>query len=558
MWAPMWAPLEATSEGAMSEHFQYVFIGSGVAGATVAKQLLEHDRSTSILMLDAGPEVKSKDRRYWWDYVISGRKAYDFCYDLDGENTTVGDINWEYVGSRAMAYGGSTMHWGAWCLRYKPEDFRLFTNTGEGADWPISYDDLADYYDQAENYLSVCGDVTESWNANRAHQPYPRPPFEWTAADGVMLEAFRRVGIEPGKMPIARYRKCMTTGTCKYCPFGSRFSAQYVLDDLRSDPRHVNFHQRCRAPVVRIVPGSKRSIEAIEYLDTRTNELRRVHADTFVVCCGTYESAKLLMRSTSNHWPDGIGNDHDLVGRHIVSHSFLRVKGTTPTNPEHWVQEYDFPTLMSRSFDTEEYQAEGKVFLFKNRVLPNTDIAQLMIDGRSRAEIEAVLGGPMEMELQAFYEEKGLYHNRLVPRPGTNRFGLPLTEIRYMRDPRFPDRATKRLALMNAVIKEMGYSIVWSRWDDPGGHHATSTCRMATSPEAGVCDRDLRVFGTDNLYVCSNAAFPTCTAVNPTLTLTAISIRLGQHLIGGPGARPAPALVTGSGAGAGAGGGGRR
>ena len=155
-----------------------------------------------------------------------------------------------------------------------------------------------------------------------------------------------------------------------------------------------------------------------------------------------------------------------------------------------------------------------------------------MIDGNSRQQVQAIMAGPMQMELQAFYEEKGLYHNRLVPKAATNRFGLPLTEIQYTRDPRFAERATKRLTLMQAVIKEMGYAIEYSKWDDPGGHHATSTCRMGATPEEGVTDRDMKVFGTDNLYVCSNAAFPSCTAVNPTLTLTAMSMRLGDHLIG--------------------------
>ncbi len=514
-----------------SKHYQYVFIGSGVAGATVARRLLAHDPGTSILMLDAGPEVEAKGRRYWWDYVITGRKPYDYTYDIPGENSTKGDIKWGYEGSRVMAYGGSTVHWGAWCMRYKPEDFRLKTNTGEGADWPISYDDLADYYHQAEQYLSVCGDVGESWNAHRAHQPYPRPDFGWTAADGVMIEAFRKVGIEPGKMPIARYRKCMTTGTCKYCPFGSRFSAQYILDDLRSDPRHTGFVQRCHAPAVKLIVESKQRVVAVEYVDTKTGETHRVHADTFIVCSGTYESAKLLLRSTSSQWIDGIGNDHDLVGRFVVSHSFLRVKGSFPRNPGHWIQEYDFPTLMSRTYDAPEYQLDGKIFLFKNRILPNVDIGKLMIEGKTRAEIQAILGGPMELELQAFYEEKGLYGNRLTSKPGTNRFGLPLTHIDYLRDPRFPERATRRLELMKAVFREMGFEIVSSGWDDPGGHHATSTCRMAENPESGVTDSNLKVFGTDNLYVCSNATFPTCTAVNPTLTLTAISMRLGDHLV---------------------------
>ncbi len=515
----------------MAERYQYAFIGSGVAGVTIAKRLLDNNPSTSILMLDAGPEVKAKERRHWWDYLIFDRKPYDYCYDVKGENTTIGDINWGFEGSRVMAYGGSTVHWGAWCMRYKPEDFRLFTNTGEGADWPISYDDLEDYYYQAEQYLSVCGNVEESWNLHRQGNPYPRPPFEWTAADGVMLEAFKECGIEPGKMPIARYRKCMTTGTCKYCPFGSRFSAQYILDDLRADKRFVNFEQRCRSPVSRIIAGEKGLIEGIEVLNASTGETETVHADVYVVCSGTYESPKLLMRSVSSDWPDGIGNTHDLLGRFIVSHSFLRVKGNTPTNPGHWLQEYDFPTLMSRTYDTEAMQKDGKIFIFKNRVLPNTDIARLMMQGKTREKIDAILGGPMQLELQAFYEEKGRHENRLTLGKGNNRFGLPLTQINYLRDPNFKKRATSRLDLMSKVFGAMDYSIEYARWDDPGGHHATSTCRMADSPENGVTDKNMKVFGTKNLFVCSNAAFPNCTAVNPTLTLTAMSMRLGDHLI---------------------------
>lgn len=526
----------------MTEHFQFVFVGSGVAATTVSKRLLEKNSQTSILMLDAGPKVEAKKRRYWWDYLIFDRKPYDYCYDIPGENDTVGNIDWVYPSSRVMAYGGSTMHWGAWAIRYKPEDFNLYSNTQEGADWPIEYTDLSppdaegtgktDYYFEAENYLSVCGDDSESWNQEmRSGRPYPRPDFGWTEADGAMIEGFEECGIEPGKMPIARYRKCMTTGTCKYCPFGSRFNAQYVLDELLAEPRYCNLEQRCRATVTRVVTGGDGDVEAIEYIDRATGETHTVTADTYVLAAGTYECSKLLMRSTGPKWENGVGNKYDLVGRHIVSHSFLRVKGRTTNNKRHWLQEYDFPTLMSRTYDSPSYQKDGKIFLFKNRVTPNVDIARLMMQGKSRGEIDDVLGGPMDLELQAFYEEKGQFQNRLIPKPGTNKFGLPLTRIEYQRDPRFPERATKLLGLMNDVFKAMDYEVVQSYWDDPSGHHATSTCRMGETPEDGVTDRDMKVFGTSNLFVCSNAAFPSCTAVNPTLTLTAMSLRLGDHLI---------------------------
>jgi len=514
------------------EHYDYILAGSGVAGLTVAKRLLEARPATSILMLEAGPEIPAKNRRSWWDYItLKQRTPYDFTYDQDWEAPSLGNINWLTSGTRVKAYGGSTMHWGAWAMRFKPEDFQLRTNTGEGADWPLTYDDLEPYYCEAEEFLSVCGDDTEEWSPRS--KPYPVPPFEWTAADGVMIEAFEKVGIKPGKMPIARYRKCMATGTCKYCPFGARFTAQAVLDDLRNDPRYPSFVVRTNARVHRLIASSRDAIDGIEYVDNRTGEAITVTAGKYIVCSGAYETPKLLMQSKSAVWKNGIGNDHDLLGRFIISHSMLKARGSTPTNPNRWFQEYDFPTLMSRSYDTPEQQKTGKLFLFKNRVLPNIDIADLMIQGKNAKEIDAIVRGPMELEIQAFMEEKGKFENRLEIMEGTDRFGLPLTKITFSRTKEEMENADKQLGLLKDIIKAMGYTIddKKTKVEEPGAHHTTGTCRMARTPEEGVTDPNLQVHGISNLYLCSNGVFPSGSAVNPTLTLTALAMRLADHLL---------------------------
>ncbi len=106
-------------------------------------------------------------------------------------------------------------------------------------------------------------------------------------------------------------------------------------------------------------------------------------ADRIIVCSGAYEAPKLLMMSGSPYWEHGIGNDNDLVGRYAISHPFLSVAGTKPRNEERWIQEYDFPSLMSRTYDTEEYQQNGKIFLMNYAGLPNVDIAQHMIEGKN-------------------------------------------------------------------------------------------------------------------------------------------------------------------------------
>jgi choline dehydrogenase-like flavoprotein len=515
----------------MGIRYDHIIVGSGVAGITIAKNLLEENPLTSILMLEAGPFIPSKVRRSWWDYITLNRTPYEHTYDTSWEAKSKGDINWISAGSRVKAVGGSTMHWGAWSMRFKPEDFDLYTNTGEGADWPIKYNDIEPYYQMAEEYLSVCGDDSEEWTPRS--KPYPMPPFEWTAADGVMVKAFKKLGIKPGKMPLARYRKCFTTGTCKYCPFGSRFSAVDILTDLLANKKYKNFKMRSNSPVRKINCKSKDVIDSVECLNSITSKVTNEKANNFIICSGSYETPKLLMVSKNKYWKNGVGNDADLCGRFIISHSMLKVRGTYKENKERWFQEYDFPALMSRSYDTPEMQKQGKIFIFKDRTQPNQDIASLMIQGKSPEEIDAIMSGPMTMELQAFMEEKGKFENRLEIAEGTDRFGLPLTSIYFSRTDEDDANALKNLEIMKKVILEMGYTIGEkdAKVEDPGAHHTTGTCRMGLTAEDSVTDKDLKVHGISNLYLCSNGVFPTGSAVNPTLTLTALSIRLSEKLI---------------------------
>ena len=531
----------------MSNQYAYIIVGSGVAGSTIATKLLEKHPETPILMLEAGPRIPMKDRRYWWDYVLNrGKQPYDECEDQDGDNVSVGLTPWHSRGSRTMMYGGSTVHWGGWCMRFKPEDFHLRTLTGRGGDWPYDYATLEPYYCRADEYLSVCGDdndsairgddSTKNRNDPWRSKPYPLPPYPWTESDGEMVQAFRALGITPGRMPLARYRKCMATGTCKYCPFGARFSGSYILDDLLSDPQYPHLQFIGSAPVTRLIAESKHRIHAVEYIDPATGATDTAGADRIILCAGAYEVPKLLMMSRSTYWENGIGNDHDLVGRFAISHPFLSVSGTKPRNAERWIQEFDFPSLMSRTYDAEEYQQNGKIFLMNFAGLPNVDIAQHMIAGKTRSEIDAIVTGPRQVQLSAFMEEMGEYTNRFSVGVGTTRFGLPRTRINFTHPADFRQRAEKNLSLMEAVIREMGYEV--SPEDrligEQDGHHTSSTCRMGRDPTEGVVDADLKLFGTDNLYVCSNAVHPTCAAVNPTLTLVAVTLKLTDHLLSQP------------------------
>lgn len=520
----------------MSADYETILIGSGVAATMLAQALLETNPKASILILEAGPMIELRNRRSWWDLALSpkdGKAPYEFTYDVesgpDAESTSTG-IPWGFKESRVRALGGSTMHWGGWALRYQPEDFACRTRTGQGADWPFGYNEIEPWYTAAEAVLSVGGRADEPGPPRTG--PYPLPAFPWSAHESLLADAFEERGLVPGHMPIARFSRCMTTGTCRYCPIGSRYTATDHLASLLRDPAHTGLRVQTERPVVALVAGPTR-VSGVRVLDRNSGEPEFISGDRIVVCAGAYESPKLLLRSVSEYWPNGIGNRYDQVGRYLVTHTMIRVKGKALKNDEQWFQEYDFPTLMSRTWDNPDRQASGKVFVFNNRSLPNTDIAALIAEGKTRQEVEQAVRGTRHAGLDAFVEEFGAFNNRVTLGAGTNKFKLPHTQIEFERSRDYEAEIARVLVDMTAILGAAGYAPADVKPTDilpPRGDHSSGTCRMGVDEASSVTDRNLLVHGLENLYVCSNAVLPNAAAVNPTLTLSALALRLGAHL----------------------------
>ena len=136
----------------MRRDYHYIIVGSGVAATLICDRLLEANPLAAILLLEAGGRIPSRDRRSWWDLVLDRKAPYAFTYDDDGakseaqESFSTGNTLWVFKESRVRAFGGSTMHWGGWALRFKEEDFNCRARTGRGADWPFAYDTLEPWY----------------------------------------------------------------------------------------------------------------------------------------------------------------------------------------------------------------------------------------------------------------------------------------------------------------------------------------------------------------------------------------------------------------------------
>jgi choline dehydrogenase-like flavoprotein len=339
-------------------------------------------------------------------------------------------------------------------------------------------------------------------------------------------------------MPVARntlaingQAQCQTHNTCDYCPIGARFTGDQPLDLLVSFPE---FRLITGATATNLVMSSKSRVSAVEYLDQATGQTETIGADLFFLCAGAIETPKLLLVSTSPYWPSGIGNDQGLVGRFLVANPYFYSRGTGQTNPDRLQQELTFPTLCSRQWDSPEEQATGKFLMNMAYSAPDLIPAQLMYQGDTEAAIQAAAAGIVEYEIQGGFGPLPSYNNYVAQAPGTNRFGMPRTLIDTP-DPLISDSAVTRMTqYTQQIYRQMGFTTGEAGLYPQRGDHASSTCRMANSPDQGVVNQDLFPFDVSNLMIASNAALPTLGAANPTLTLVAVVLRAFFRFTGKP------------------------
>ncbi|MDG2539215.1 GMC family oxidoreductase [Dyella jiangningensis] len=514
-----------------------VIVGSGVAGAIVATALLERSQTERVVMLEAGTVVSQMDRRAWLDYLTTWRLPYDPNRDLRSDYELSAEAL-AFEGGRLFVRGGSTMHWGGWALRYKPEDFHSWTQAGREIDWPYGYDDLEHYYWLAEQLLGVSGPSDDD-NPPRYGRPYRYGAPPMVAADDVVRNSLERLGMRYSHFPIARFAdRCVTTGTCRYCPVGGRYSATQTLDSLeRTYGSSGRFVIKTGASVHRIELGSSHTATGIAYTEKSSDDVRVLEADLVVLCAGAIETPKILLASTSSRWPEGLGNHSGHVGRHFKIHPMLYVDAKLDQNPKKVLQELDFPTLACRHFDTPEEQRDGKLFFSRTSRFPQLDIEKMMADGASNSQIEHAVSGPVTVTLSGFIEEFSTDRSRVGLAQGRTQFGVARTALSYA--PMYnADAIQRHLTRMSRVLENAGARVLKKGLYERRIDHTASTTRMSADPGHGVIDQDLRVHGTDNVYVCSTAAFPNISAVPPTLTLAAVALKLGDHLTG----KAAPSL----------------
>ena len=502
-------------------------LGAGMGGSFAAYALAQAGRD--VLLIDCGNQDLSppgnasmedtEERR-----LAENRWPTESAFEVDG----VVKRTYAPFGS---GVGGSTNLYAAALERFDRPDIDQhpeFQHPTGG--WPVSYDELLPYYEQAERLLHVIG-TQDPLGVDKGSHILAPPPLG--PCDAHFVQFFESLGLHPYRLHVGiRYLpgcdECLGRQCLKKC----RTDARSVLDEASRKPTIM-----ARTEVLKLEASKNYVSRAI--LQSHNRQFS-VQAKVFVLAAGAIHTPKLLLRSRSEHWPEGLANNSGLVGRNLMFHAALNFvlwpkKKLPSTGPRKSLAFRDFYHVGVQRLGT--VQSTGFEFGYSWMV---GYLHSLVDPGRWRVlsvlrklmRIPALLASTILGSGTVFtciIEDMPYLENRVVLDDSEADGVL----IKYTIKQELRDRSHRLHQLLRSRLKARRFFCL-SRGVELNFGHPCGTCVMSESPSTGVVNRDCKAHGVENLYIADASFMPTSAATNPSLTVAANALRvagkIGQRL----------------------------
>jgi choline dehydrogenase-like flavoprotein len=493
-------PNDSTSQN----HASVVVVGSGPAGA--AATLLLARSGVDVTVLEAGLPGAALGLTARVGGITVARLHRPLTQRSDGV-TIAGDPS--TVLYEDIAPGGLTNHWSCAVPRFSPDDFLDARRAGEAHTWPLEYDELLRWYEWVEPLLCIAGSAV---GAPQLPAGKVRHPNSLGDSWKPVAEAAQRAG--QAILPVPYVYGDATTLTFS----GNVFNAfvRLVKPLRRSGP--VSIRYGARVVELEWSPASRR-VAAVLIRDVRTGDQHRIPCRAVVLAAGAINTTKILLQSTSQEFPDGLGNSHGVLGCYLHDHPLAAL-------------EIDLASPLS--FHPAAYVSR----LPLERSVPLYAAASLQWAGVHRLVRSALKGSPGRepfVGFSVFGTMAPSVGNRVTldrSRPGAD--GTPglVLNIRYPPESVHALEASRDQSL--SLLTDAGLQPRASLWViAPVGTaiHYAGACRMHTSPEFGMLDRRGRMHAVPNVVVADSAAFTTGPEKNPVLTAMALAARASHELV---------------------------
>ncbi len=547
--------------------FDAIVIGSGMSGGISAKEMCE--RGLKVLVLERGrnivPGEDYMDSQNPWELpnenmVSEDELARDYavqrqCYAMnaatkkfwvkDSEHPYTTPEGKPFSWIRGYHLGGRSIMWGRQSYRLSPQDFEANAKDGHGCDWPIRYDDLANWYDHVETFIGVAGtkeglpqlpdgQFLPGWELNDAEKLFKASVETKFPGRKVIIGRNANLSVaQPHHEALGR-TSCQNRSICERgCSFGANHSS--LSSSLPAAEKTGNLTVVTDAIVHSLIQDpATGKIKAVRVIDAKTMKPRTYEAKVFFLNASAIASAQILLNSANEANPRGLCNKSDQVGRNLMDHVYaLTTAGVMPSYPKDSYYRGRRPTgIYIPRFRGVTEDSDGYVrgYGYQGGVMRRggkpggTDVGI----GQALKEKGRAFG-PWLTFISGFGEMLPNPDNRVTLNGARkDKWGMPILHIDCAQGPNEARMAKQILADGKAMIEAAG-GIVVSQASEAGppglGIHEMGTARMGKDPMTSVFNKWNQAHEAANLFCTDGAAMTSSSCVNPSLTYMALSAR---------------------------------
>lgn len=542
-----------------------IVIGSGAGGGMAAYELTKAGHR--VLLLEAGrdydPRVETPMFQTNADAPLMAASTPDknfgyFDATVDGGWSVPGEPytsapGTEFIWWRSRMLGGRTNHWGRYSLRFSEYDFKGASRDGLGADWPFDYDDLAPWYDKTEALVGVCGTNTGLADMPDSSPGVLQPPPKARVPELLIAAAGKKLGIPVVPMhravltrPLDDRNKCFWATPCgRGCSIGAAFQTTTSLLPMARKTGLLEI--RTDAMVKALDVDETGKVSAVRYVDRTTGDEKSVGGRAVVLAASACESARILLNSRTDRFPNGVANSSGQVGRNLMDSTGAGLGAPIPAlmgrpryNEDghtanhlfvpwwgHEMQargELDFP----RGYHLEIGSGFGAPSAGTGAGLEGYG-ASLKAEARRRygAQIYFAVRGEMLPNEHCYMD---IDDNVL------DKWGIPVPRFHWQWSQHELRQVRHGLATIKRLIETMGGEVETLPSPDEaikkGGEiiHEVGTTRMGSSRKESVTDQWGKTWDLNNLYVMDGGVFASNPHKNCTLTILTLAMRNANRL----------------------------
>ncbi len=536
-----------------NKHVDAIVVGAGAGGGIVAKELAVAGMKTILFERGDWPDYEEFpndeliNQRNQIIKPLHGPDRRKFPYVTQVGNKLVKSRIDKPMSYIAACVGSGTVTYGAMAWRFMPEDFKLKSLYGEYEncsleDWPITYDELEPFYEKAEWEIGVSGSTEGNPFSPPRKKNFPMPPFEYNRESQFLFNACKNMGLHPFPIPMLRNSvpyngraACIRNRTCcgYVCPVDAKNGTQNTVIPVAMKTGNCEVRTNC---VVAEIMMEGRKAVGIKYFD-ENKTLCTQTADIVVLAASAYESARLLLNTKTDIFPNGVGNNHDMVGRNLQSHPYSGAMGLVDFD----LTEYKGPGATMAISDFNHNVKEriiGGVRCTEFYSLPNHFISHRPPNSpRWGAEHKKFQRENYRriLRMTGPIQEVPNMDSRVMVEDSVRDFwGIPVLKFSGARsdvDKKHSDWVSERVA---EILVQAGAKKVWKTGGAGGrggGQHQVGTCRMGLDPKISVTDKNCKVWETENIYVGDGSVLVTGGGFNPVLTIMALAYKTGDHIV---------------------------